>query len=168
MGREGFDDGIKREIGKDILFLQPDERKLEIAKTGYITLKIILPDKGIYLKSSEVWQITITGDKSSIPATFLTDPPAATIFIDGENRGTEMSQMVTKGEHNVRISLDGYREIDSNITISDENTFFSLKLSEIDPVKFTITSTPTGANIALNGVLTGRTTPYQAIKFPGT
>ena len=51
--------------GKDMVFLQPDERVLEIFKSGYEPLKIILSEYGIQLDEREVWTIRIKGEKAS-------------------------------------------------------------------------------------------------------
>jgi len=46
--------------GKDMVYLQPDERVLEIYLSGYGPLKIILSDIGIQLKSKDVWRIRVS------------------------------------------------------------------------------------------------------------
>lgn len=47
--------------GKDMVYLSPDERVLEIYKTGYEPLKIILYEIGIILKGKDVWMLKISG-----------------------------------------------------------------------------------------------------------
>ena len=54
---------IDHKPGWDMVYVQPDERVLEVYATGYERLQIVLSDYGIHLKPKEVWEIIITGDK---------------------------------------------------------------------------------------------------------
>ena len=45
---------VEHKPGQDIVFLSPDERVLDIYKTGYTPLKIILSEVNVHLKSTFV------------------------------------------------------------------------------------------------------------------
>ncbi len=53
---------VEDQPGQDLVYLQPDERVLEVYHEGYEPLKIILSEYGIHLHSREVWTLKISGE----------------------------------------------------------------------------------------------------------
>ncbi len=147
------------EPGKDFLFLSPTERVVEVYKSGYEPLKIILNDYGIKLKSGTTWQIKITGDKKLdlIPIIIKTDKKDAKIFIDFELKGTDKAQHVAEGSHILHIEKDGYVPIVDSIDVSINNIYFEYKLTKIELVNVQFNSNPTNAKIFINDKEKGKT-----------
>jgi len=160
--------GVDQMPGRYLVFLQPDERILEIFCTGYIPLKIIFSEVGIILKEKEVWKVTVTGEKklAEIPINILATPEGATVVIDDQPMGTGKNFKVSPGEHYLRLTLDGHRPITKQIDVSETSTLFEYTLEVVEPVMVTITSNPTGASIFIDDVDEGQTNK-QLFKFPG-
>ncbi|MGC9424125.1 PEGA domain-containing protein, partial [Vibrio sp.] len=148
---------VEKSPGVDMVYLQPDERVLEIYKSGYEPLRVILSDYNIQLESRRIWELKVTGEKKPLNVTILSDPPDAEKIVDGEVLGTGESFRIVPGEHELRLRKEGYRGITTRITISEENTLFrGYELVQIDVTPVTITTTPEGADIYLNGVYRGK------------
>jgi len=160
--------GVDKKPGMDMVFVQPDERVLEIFCTGYIPLKIIFSEVGIIPREKEVWKITITGEKklTEIPINILTNPEGATVFIDDQPLGNGRNFQVLSGKHTLRLTLDGHRPITRQIDVSEISNLFEYTLEVVEPVMLTITSNPTSATIFLDDVDEGQTNK-QLFKFPG-
>ena len=160
---------IDSKPGEYLLFLSPNERVVKIRSAGFKPLQIILNDYGINLSSGKVWGLEVTGDKKLdlIPINILTSPPEAIISIDGELKGTGTTFQVSEGEHQVKIEKDGYLTIDQKIIVSSSNNLFDFNLEQLEPVKATIKSVPTDANIAIDGIDKGNT-DKDLFLFPGS
>ncbi|MCD6233790.1 MAG: PEGA domain-containing protein, partial [Candidatus Marinimicrobia bacterium] len=149
--------GIERAPGADMVYLQPDERVLEIYKSGYEPLKVILSDYSIRLQSRQVWELKVTGEKKPVNVTILSDPSDAEKILDGKSLGTDETFKIVPGDHVLRLRKEGYRGITQTITVTEDNTLFrGYELKQIDVTPVTITTTPEGADIYLNGVLRGQ------------
>jgi len=76
--------------GKDLVFLLPSERILEIYHADFQPLRIILSEIGIQLQAKQVWIIKLTGDKKitdGFPILIETNTDSVDMTIDGEKRG---------------------------------------------------------------------------------
>ncbi|PIX92794.1 MAG: hypothetical protein COZ25_14045, partial [Ignavibacteria bacterium CG_4_10_14_3_um_filter_37_18] len=138
--------------GEDFLFLSPDERVVTIYKTGFTSLKIILSEYGIKLKSGEVWKLKVTGDKVSslLPITITVLPADAKIVVDGKEAFSGKTVQTAIGKHEVTISKEGYRTITKQIEVTQQQVVFSFALQEIELQSVTISSNPDGAKIYLD------------------
>jgi sulfatase modifying factor 1 len=145
--------------GRDFLFLSPDERVVEIYCSGYTPLKIILNEVGIQLKSGQSWSVKITGDKKLdlIPVNFIVKPAGAVLFIDGINKGTNSTQQIAEGKHELKIEKEGFKSVTQTITVSTTQNLFTYTLQEVEPQSVTISSTPDGAKIFINNMEKGET-----------
>jgi uncharacterized protein (TIGR02145 family) len=165
----GIVGNVDDQPGRDMVYLSPDERVLEIFKTGYEPLKIILSEYGIQLREKEVWQIKIKGDAKTgdlLPVTIMVQPPDAAITIDGQQAQSDQPVKLSKGPHQLRIEKQGFQPVEETITVSEKEVLFRLTLKEVDiePVQFR--STPDQARILLNGVEQGLTNKGLFL-FPG-
>jgi len=160
---------VTRQPGRDFLFLSPEEQLVKVMKTGYMPLKIVLSDKGIKLLSGKVWLIKVTGDHpvTEIPISILTTPPGVRIFIDGVDRGTDVTQRILTGRHQLGGTKEGYKPTQDSIEVTPDKTLFNLKLNPIELVEVTFSSRPSGAKIILNGVERGETDKGLFL-YPGT
>lgn len=157
--------------GEDRVYLQPDERVLEIYRNGFEPLKLILSEIGIQLKSKEVWTLRISGEDklNQLPVVLLSRPEGAHVFIDGKDKGISEKQDLSSGTHNIRLVKQGYEPIIKTIQVDKNNTLFKYDLKKIEDVLVQITSVPSGATVYIDNVKFG-TTPladfYPSGKYP--
>ncbi len=154
--------------GEDFLFVSPTERVVKIYGPGFVPLQIILNDIGINLKSGQVWQIKITGDKKLdlIPVNIITDPKDVQLTIDGRNYNASSAIQVSEGKHEIILKKDGYQTHSTSINVSALENLFNYKLVEKVQSVITIKSIPTNANIYLNDFFEGKT-DKNIWKYPG-
>ncbi len=151
---------VEHQAGMDIVYLQPDERVLQIFHSGYEPLKIILSEVGIRLKPKEMWVIRIKGAPKKadmLPVTIFVQPSDARIAIDGKAVQSGKAVELSKGRHRLVIKKDGYKTVDKPITVSKDHVVFNETLSEVDLQQVVIKSVPDGARIFLNNVEKGVT-----------
>jgi len=176
-GMDGFSydsyDGIVGQIddnpGKDMVYLTSTERVLEVFKSGYKPLKIILSEYGISLKPKEVWQIEIAGDELAdvLPVIFRFTPADATLIIDGKPAGTAQTQNLALGKHIIKLVKDSYQTIEKDITVDENNVFFEYKMVKQPDAGLQIETVPEGATVYLDGIKLGES-PIAAFYKPGT
>ncbi|MCF6271257.1 MAG: PEGA domain-containing protein [Melioribacteraceae bacterium] len=145
--------------GRHFIFVSPTERVVEIFKSGYEPLKIILNDYGIKLKSGTTWQIKITGDKKLelIPITLLVNQSNIKVYIDDELKPNRTTYQLQEGKHIIRIEKIGYHTKIDTINVSLSNTYFNYNLLQLDEASIMIRSIPIGAKIILDDVDRGET-----------
>jgi formylglycine-generating enzyme required for sulfatase activity len=166
----GIVGNVDDQPGRDLVYLSPNERVLEIFKSGYEPLKIILSEYGIQLREKEVWQIKIKGDAKTgdlLLVTFVVQPPDAVITIDGQPAKSDKPVKLSKGLHQLRIEKQGFQPVEETITVSEKEVLFRRTLKEVDIEPVQIRSTPDQARILLNGVEQGLTNKGLFL-FPGT
>ena len=99
----------------------------------------------------------------------LTDPPSALITVDG-NAATSCKTpcilSVLQGRHTLTTQLEGYRPYPRIFNIPGESDLF-LKLTKAQGT-LSITSTPPGASIQINGDQKPQKTPATFVVPPGT
>ncbi len=155
--------------GRDMVYLSPDERVLEIFKSGYRPLKIILSEYGIQLGQKDVWQITIKGRAKTgdlLPVTFLIEPWETIITVDGKNAESGQPVKLSKGSHELIISKQGYKTISETITVSESKVLFNYSLNEVELQAVQIKSIPIEARIYLDNVEKG-VTDKGIFLYPG-
>jgi Family of unknown function (DUF5683)/PEGA domain len=159
---------IDKLAGKYFLYLSPNERVVEVFSNDHAPLKIILSDYGISLKSGQVWQLKMTGERKSdlIPITIIKNQLDAFVYIDGELKGTEKSQMVSPGEHEIRITKTGYKTITDKINVSSSNVFFEYKLESVQLIAVTFRSIPSQAKLFIDNMEKGLT-DFGDYFYPG-
>jgi hypothetical protein len=148
--------------GKDMVYLTATERVLDVMKTGFKPLRIILSEYGIVLKPREVWQIEINGEggAESLPVTIRITPNDASLSIDGMVVSASYTQSLSIGQHSINIAKDGFQTIEKTITVDDKNVFFEWTLEKTQTQWLVITSKPDGADLYINDQAVGKT-PYQ-------
>jgi len=165
--------------GRDMVFVSPDERVIEIFKTGYKPLKIILSEIGIQLHEKDVWKVTLKGSKKEDPAYALTVraiPGNADIFLlrsETETGATDTLRLknaeptdVSAGKYRLQISKLGYKTKDTTLSIT-KSVFIEETLQELELQTVTLRSKPAGASIYIDDFLEKRQTNTQIFKFPG-
>ncbi len=154
--------------GRDLLFLQADERVVTILKSGYKPLRVILNEAGIRLAAGEVWQISVTGDRTRerVPVRIVVRPEGSRLFIDDSACTAGQQQDLSVGSHLVRIEKEGFETVDTTIAVDPTTSLvrFRLKPLELQPVW--IASTPRGAEIVINDSAMG-VTDRDVLLYPG-
>jgi hypothetical protein len=145
--------------GQDMVFLEPDERVLQIFHEGYEPLKIILSELGIHLDQKKAWKIKISGEKKliEIGIVIITKPEGAHITIDGQDRGTGKQHTVTIGNHELKISKAGYQPILQTVYADEKQSLFEYDLKKQQDVNIQITSDPINAMVFFDDVKVGNT-----------
>ena len=145
--------------GKDVVHLSPDERVLEIYKTGFEPLRMILSDYGISLNSRDVWIVRLQGEKSpdKIPVTILIEPKDALVYINNEPAGSGPVFQLPKGKMQLRVTHKDYQTLNREIVIDDQNVYFNFKLEEKQDVLVQIESQPSDATLYVDEVNMGST-----------
>ena len=100
------------------------------------------------------------------------DPAGADIYIDGIGTGLVTPftlSDVTPGSHVVKVSLAGYMDAEQEvIVIAGSSKIAQFTLVPISQTgSIAVTSTPSGAEIWIDGKDTGKVTPYTFDKAPG-
>jgi formylglycine-generating enzyme required for sulfatase activity len=165
---DGIVGNIDDKPGMDMVYLTSTERVLQIFKTGFKPLKIILSDYGISLKPREVWQIEINGENTAdqLPVTIRFTPVDASLSIDGKAVVLASTYNLSVGQHSVSIAKDGFQSIEKNINVDDKNVFFEYKLLKQADAALQIETIPEGATVYLDGVNLG-VSPIAAFYKPG-
>jgi formylglycine-generating enzyme required for sulfatase activity len=165
-------DGIVGKIddkpGMDMVYLTSSERVLQVFKTGFKPLKIILSDYGIVLKPREVWQIEINGESTAdqLPVTIRFTPADASLSIDGKAVALASTNNLSVGQHKVSIVKDGFQAVEKTIMVDDKNVFFEYKLLKQADAALQIETIPEGATVYLDGINLGLS-PIAAFYKPG-
>ncbi|TNE73274.1 PEGA domain-containing protein [bacterium] len=146
--------------GEYDVFVSPDERVLTIRKSGYVALKVLLPEYGIRLKSGQMWTLTITGDKKleQTSVNFIITPDDAQLTIDGKSYNPPYKGLLLSvGKHQVEVKKDGFATHQKEITVSVSNSLFEVELKPVELQVVTIKSMPMGATFYVDGIEKGQT-----------
>lgn len=119
--------------GKDIVYLSPNERVLEIYHSGHKPLKIILYEVGIQLDEKEMWKINIKSPIiKKISVTIITDPLISRRYIDGNYLGFNEVLKLQPGKHFLKVEKEGYKTLTDSINVSEDNNMFMYDLQAVD------------------------------------
>jgi serine/threonine protein kinase len=100
---------------------------------------------------------------------FLTEPPGAQVVIDGNSSQgckTPCQMPLSAGRHSLTVQLAGYRPYPRVFNVPQESDIF-LQLAKVSAT-LSVTSTPAGATIELNGALQSNRTPALFTLAPGS
>ncbi|MBM4142118.1 MAG: PEGA domain-containing protein [Lentisphaerae bacterium] len=96
------------------------------------------------------------------------EPSGATVRIDGADRGSTplLITDLPLGARRVNLSLQGYVPKDVDITLGDRTPARVFAELASDSAKLQVDSDPPGAEVSLNGIRLGRTTPCVIDRIP--
>jgi serine/threonine protein kinase len=100
---------------------------------------------------------------------FLTEPPGAQVVIDGNSSATCKTPCMlplSAGRHSLTVQLAGYRPYPRVFNVPQESDIF-LQLAKVSAT-LSVTSTPAGATIELNGAVQSNRTPALFTLAPGS
>ncbi len=171
--------------GRDFIFVSPGERVIEINKSGFLPLKIILREYGIKLESGQTWALKVTGDKPGLASAdkdlfdiiFTLNQDSVYSFYSNYfptlSKTNVISYKLPVGNYTFTFQKRGFADIIKTISLS-ENYSETVRMiagkSELKKVQFPgivqLSSDPQGAEIIMNGQKIG-VTPYQGEATPG-
>lgn len=159
---------IMNKSGEVWIYLSSGEKRIYFSKDGYAKLVYDLP---LRMESSKVYSMKIVAGgetkANTLTVTVKVTPSNAKVAIgDSTNVDITKPLLLKPGIHRIKISLEGYKTIDSDIEVSDTKAFFEYTLQTIDQVKVTITSVPEEADIYIDNIIEGKTNK-QIFKYPG-
>ncbi len=106
--------------------LKPGEYEIKITKSGYEDYKekIALKDNENKTMKIQLKPITPTPTISYGSLSVDSDPSGANVYVDNKNIGKTpiKSYQLEPGSHTIKLSLDGYNDYISNVTISSNST----------------------------------------------
>jgi formylglycine-generating enzyme required for sulfatase activity len=110
--------------------------------------------------------VALTPDWAKV--SLRTDPPGATVLVDGEAVGTTPAELeIASGEHEIEARLSGYNAWSSRIVVAanQPQQLADVKLAAADG-RLELTSTPSEASVSVDGEFRGRT-PLAVRLSPG-
>jgi len=163
--------GMDYNPGRYMVFVSEGERVLDIYKTGFKPLEIILSEYGIYgLKSGQVYQLEVTSKNKEADkmqsVIFNVTPPDASIKVGSQTYISGQAQSLPIGKNEVVIEKEGYRSVKDTIEVSKSIIQFNYILTQIDVVLVKFKSIPTEANLIVNNISKGKTNK-DLFLYPG-
>ena len=145
--------------GMDIVYLQTTERVLEIYKTGFEPLRVILSETGIRLQARDVWKLTLTGEliQEMQSVVIRYTPENADLYLDGELMPKAGIYPLVLGTHELGIAKEGYQPIAEQIVVDEQHILFEYTLERQPDALVEISTTPEGAKVYLDEIQLGET-----------
>lgn len=146
----------------------PTDTSLNITYGSAENLTINLVKLSTNEVQSEQTVIQSTDEKKSGTISITTNPPDASVFIDGTNVGLTpyTNDNINSGTYKLLLRKKGYADISESIKISAGKTHSVYKdLSAITTLK--INSEPSGADVMLNNKSAGKTPYVNNLTLPG-
>ena len=148
--------------------LFPAGYSLNVSKDGYRPVQTALQ-----IRAGEVIDQKIQLE-SLLKGLYVTSrPPGADVFIDGAKQSgqTPMTLPLGPGQFNIVIRLEGYEAYAGQVQVKNNiQTQLNVELIArvVRPAWVDVRSQPAGADILIDGVLTGQTTPARVKTTAGT
>jgi hypothetical protein len=143
--------------------LAPARYSLEVQKDGYQSVQTALQ-----VKSGDAQDQKIKLESLAKGIFISTQPPGADVFINGAKQSgqTPVTLPLAPGQYNLVLRMPGYEAYAGGIQVKDniqtQLTDVPLKEKSASRVAWAqVNSTPTGAEIILDGTSTGQFTPAR-------
>lgn len=148
------------------VYVSPGEQRLEIFKSGYVKLIYQIP---LPVQSYDVFQMVLVsqGVGKSLPVTFMTTPDGTSIQVNTMKVSPNETREIEIGKHDVTVRKEGYKTLDTTITVDKKHVLFRFSLDEIEDAAVIINTEPENARVFLDGVEIGKT-PISTFYKPGT
>jgi hypothetical protein len=143
--------------------LTPGVHRLEFSAERHLT-EVELDVRG----AGERQALVATLSPNWAPISLRTDPPGATVIVDGAPTGETPADLeLTAGERDIEVRLQGYNAWNGKVlvTAGQPQQLPEVKLSQADG-RVEIASVPSDANVSINGEFRGRT-PLSLRLSPG-
>ncbi|MGA2810432.1 MAG: serine/threonine-protein kinase [Candidatus Acidiferrum sp.] len=142
--------------------LQATRFSLEVKKEGYRTIETALQ-----VKIGEVVDQKLALESLNAGLRLVSDPPGADVFIDGAKQSgqTPVVLPLAAGEYNLVLRITGYAAYSGVAHVKDNiQTEMNVQMHAKDTSKMAwadVTSTPSGAEIVVDGTTTTQFTPAR-------
>ena len=164
-GAEIFIDGIARGTTPALIRDIPyGEHQLLIRSERYFPYETILMVEGLDREQAQAISLA----QAWAEVNFASRPAGADVFVDEELLGqTPLRAGILKGQHNVRLKLNGYKPWQDHLTIVPSQTLdlTDIALEPADAVVYLV-SNPPSANTTVDGEYLGLT-PLELAITPG-
>lgn len=144
--------------------MEPGTHELTLAKSRYLTRTETIEIEGREIEQHFDFPL----DPAWAEVSFSSQPPNANVYVDGELLGlAPTTSEILQGEHEVLLKLAGYKawETKINVTAGQPLVLNSGALEQANGLVF-IRSTPSNANVTVNGEFKGQT-PLEISLAPG-
>jgi formylglycine-generating enzyme required for sulfatase activity len=144
--------------------ITPGLHRIELSADRYLSQTLELDVRGASERQSLVAKLT----PNWAPVTLATQPPGATVLVDGVEAGvTPLEMQLTAGERNLEVRLQGHNAWSDRILVSAGMPVVlpDVRLAQADG-RVEIVSTPAEANVSIDGEFRGRT-PLNIRLTPG-
>ncbi|QSZ68327.1 DUF3344 domain-containing protein [Methanofollis aquaemaris] len=126
---------------------------------------------GVTIRHDETTDLHLDLEKAIGCISVTSTPEDAEIFLDGVETGTKTNAIledVAVGEHTITVTKSGYMDASKTVTVVDNETV-SVEFTLAEPLgSITVTSSPDGARIFLDGADTGEQTNTTLLRVsPG-
>jgi len=168
--------------------LNPGQHLVVVSKAGYV-----VESRTLAVYSAARASLAVNLNQLAAVASIASDPPGASIIIDGRDTGktTPAKLIVGQGNHSLEVRKPGYIEASANMSLNPGETFqFQPTLKQLgnaDDIKqvgklkklishgnpdnaarVTVHTFPKGAQIMFNTRMMDRTSPAEFMLGPGT
>ncbi|HEU0035304.1 MAG TPA: PEGA domain-containing protein [Kofleriaceae bacterium] len=156
-GARAFIDSIdKGPVPVDIKDIKAGDHIIQIKAPGYKTAeKTVQVTPG----SSQTVKIELGTDEPGDTGTvkIISTVPEAQVYIDGAAVGkAPVEKKLSAGEHPIVVRLEGFKQFEQKVRIdSGQTVTITAELKSVGRLR--ILTTPTGANVMINGFLAGKT-----------
>ena len=155
--------------GKYVVIIEPAKQSLEVRCPGHkseiIKIESLQPRDVLYFEVLPKKEEGVIGIKE-ISTTIQVTPQDASILIDGISVKNDTPTKISVGNHTLKVEKSGYTPYIKEIAINENNTIFKVTLTSNDPVSVIIGSSPSGAEIFLDGISKGKTEKAMFL-YPG-
>jgi serine/threonine protein kinase len=142
--------------------LAPERYSLEVEKDGYQPMQTALQ-----VKAGSVVDQKVTLESLAKGLYITSKPAGADVFINGAKQSgqTPVTLPLAPGPYNLVLRMPGYDAYAGNVQVKDNiQTQLDVQLKEKSTVRVAwaqVETTPTGAEILVDGTSTGQTTPSR-------
>lgn len=136
--------------------VEPGDHKVSITFPGYSQYDEYVEVTG---GDTVVVDATLSADHTVLRV--LSEPQGAEILIDGVNTGEKTNKAfngLSEGSHHILLILDGYYDWDTTVSLIKGDTVTVDAELKVDNGAISVNSTPTGADIYLDGEKTNKRT----------
>ena len=137
---------------------------LELVADRYLPFSETVNVEGL----DKVQQLNVKLTPAWGDVTFSTQPPGADVFVDDQDLGqTPVTPEILRGDHNVRIKLDGYKAWTGTISVT-ANEAMTVPVISLQPAdaEVLLETVPARANVTVAGKYAGQT-PITVALSPG-
>ncbi|WP_428265183.1 PEGA domain-containing protein [Haliangium sp.] len=154
-----IDGQVRGEVPQDLEDIEPGEHVVEVKAEGYLPREdrvTINAGQAVVLKL-DLSPVPVEQAKDVGVVKVVSPVPEAAVFVDGERLGNAPQEReLAPGEHYVVVTKPGYKKFEEKINIEvGQSITISAELRAVGALR--VLSTPSGADVLLDGETIGKT-----------